>query len=592
MAAAPLYEELRLHVTQDRFIIEPPDSSKQVLVIDRVSQDISLESDSSIATATTTSRQIFGVLGVVRLLAGPYLIVITKRSKVGELNGDAIYRVDETDMLSYKRTFFHLTEQQNQDNKTYLSMVQAVLQMPSFYFSYAYDLTHSLQRLQNTSPDFRQMALHERADARFVWNAHLLREFADQPELGRYTLPVMMGFVSVRTLTINKRAFSWALVSRRSCFRAGTRYYVRGVDAEGHAANFVETEQIVDCDGERGAFVQTRGSIPLYWSQRPNLRYKPTPVLDPARAHADGYNRHLDAQVVSYGRQVLINLIDHKGPEKLLERSFAGLASANGNSYVRYETFDFHHECRKMRWDRLSILMERIADDQLRLGYFHVLRGGQVVRTQEGVFRTNCIDCLDRTNVVQSMIARRCLEEQLTRFGVLADGQTLRDFDMATFIYNNVWADNADVCSIQYAGTGALKTDYTRMGKRTFYGLLKDGWNASIRYFINNFADGFRQDAMDLFLGNYVVEENEGITTPSPLQTERTWRILALPLVFVAALSMCIISLLIPSDDLREQLIYILFWGAASVGTLFFILLYGVEFVDKPKLAQAKLKTE
>ena len=25
-----------------------------------------------------------------------------------------------------------------------------------------------------------------------------------------------------------------------------------------------------------------------------------------------------------------------------------------------------------------------------------------------------------------------------------------------------VWADNADACSVQYAGTGALKTDFTR----------------------------------------------------------------------------------------------------------------------------------
>ena len=26
-----------------------------------------------------------------------------------------------------------------------------------------------------------------------------------------------------------------------------------------------------------------------------------------------------------------------------------------------------------------------------------------------------------------------------------------------------VWADNADACSKQYAGTGALKTDFTRL---------------------------------------------------------------------------------------------------------------------------------
>jgi len=31
---------------------------------------------------------------------------------------------------------------------------------------------------------------------------------------------------------------------------------------------------------------------------------------------------------------------------------------------------------------------------------------------QSGVFRTNCVDCLDRTNVVQSMLAARVLQQQ------------------------------------------------------------------------------------------------------------------------------------------------------------------------------------
>ena len=38
---------------------------------------------------------------------------------------------------------------------------------------------------------------------------------------------------------------------------------------------------------------------------------------------------------------------------------------------------------------------------------------GTVVSVQQGIFRTNCIDCLDRTNVVQSMLARRSLQDQL-----------------------------------------------------------------------------------------------------------------------------------------------------------------------------------
>ena len=59
---------------------------------------------------------------------------------------------------------------------------------------------------------------------------------------------------------------------------------MRGVDSEGHAANYVETEQIIEYDNSRCSFVQTRGSIPLYWSQYPNLKYKPDPVISSAHS--------------------------------------------------------------------------------------------------------------------------------------------------------------------------------------------------------------------------------------------------------------------------------------------------------------------
>jgi hypothetical protein len=64
--------------------------------------------------------------------------------------------------------------------------------------------------------------------------------------------------------------------------------------------------------------------------------------------------------------------------------------------------------------------------------------------------------------------------------------------------------------SIQYAGTGALKSDFTRVGKRTTYGVMRDGVNSLTRYILNNFYDGFRQDSIDLFLCNHdkIVEDN------------------------------------------------------------------------------------
>lgn len=81
----------------------------------------------------------------------------------------------------------------------------------------------------------------------------------------------------------------------------------------------------------------------------------------------------------------------------------------------------------------------------------------------------------------------------LQQLGLLQEGQRVEDqFDFER-LFKNIWADHADVISTQYSGTGALKTDFTRTGKRTKSGLVRDGVNSLVRYYKNNFADGFRQ---------------------------------------------------------------------------------------------------
>lgn len=45
--------------------------------------------------------------------------------------------------------------------------------------------------------------------------------------------------------------------------------------------------------------------------------------------------------------------------------------------------------------------------------YFLVDSDGTVQIQQDGTFRSNCMDCLDRTNVIQSLLARRSLQSQL-----------------------------------------------------------------------------------------------------------------------------------------------------------------------------------
>ncbi len=66
-----------------------------------------------------------------------------------------------------------------------------------------------------------------------------------------------------------------------------------------------------------------------------------------------------------------------------------------------------------------------------------------------------------------------------------------------------LWADHGDAISMQYAGTGALKSGFTRTGKRSLGGLLDDGIKSVVRYYLNNFEDGRKQDAYDLVTGAY-----------------------------------------------------------------------------------------
>lgn len=114
------------------------------------------------------------------------------------------------------------------------------------------------------------------------------------------------------------------------------------------------------------------------------------------------------------------------------------------------------------------------------------------------------MDCLDRTNVAQAALAKDTLQRQLRSLGVLSAKETIDEHPEFMHIFRNVWADHADTISKVYSGTGALKTDFTRTGRRTKQGAIQDGVNSVMRYVRNNFFDGTRQDAFDLLTGAWV----------------------------------------------------------------------------------------
>ncbi|KAJ8552165.1 hypothetical protein ON010_g10379 [Phytophthora cinnamomi] len=148
-------------------------------------------------------------------------------------------------------------------------------------------------------------------------------------------------------------------------------------------------------------------------------------------------------------------------------------------------------------------------------GWFECDGEGRLLSRQRGVFRVNCMDNLDRTNVVMSLFARRTVLMALQLYpfntvGNAKDNSVLDSpYDSFEVVFKNAWADNADYVSRMYAGTGALKTDFTRTGRRTIAGALQDGVNSVTRYYLNNFSDGIRQDSFDLLVGNFTPDKRD-----------------------------------------------------------------------------------
>ena len=231
---------------------------------------------------------------------------------------------------------------------------------------------------------------------------------------------------------------------------------------------------------------------------------------------------HLHQLVSIYQRVTLVNLVNHKGHELPVKEAFErNMASASASdptiaANVKYVYFDFHTECKGMRFDRISRLIDRISPSLNQAGWFHSTAGetvqDKVLSKQTGVVRSNCMDCLDRTNVSQSALGKWTLTKQLRSAGVLSLKETVEDHPEFMIVFRNgessvsnrslgsikahhgiVWADHGDTVSCAYAGTGALKSDYTRTGKRSREGLLQDGYNSLMRYAKNNFFDGDRQ---------------------------------------------------------------------------------------------------
>ncbi|KAH6689111.1 synaptojanin-2 [Plectosphaerella plurivora] len=424
--------------------------------------------------------------------------------------------------------------------------LRKLLSNGSFYYSTDFDVTNRLQDRPVNSALFEI----DNFDDSFLWNSFMIsplvqfrgrlvpheREILDHSRILTSAIRGFCRTIAIPQISAPLKTTGTGLpsyltvISRLSCRRAGTRFNSRGIDDDGNVANFVETETIYwSPRGTLFSYGQVRGSVPLFWEQAADLLpgKQNITITRPPEGAQPAFDKHFEDLEHAYGAVHVVNLLSEEKPgEAQLSHLYhnavmrsplsqVGPNQSRDHALLRETHYDFHAETRGgAGYEAAKTIRHHIENSTDAFAYYlaeesedanddakTITNGGHarmvVLLQQEGVFRTNCLDCLDRTNLIQTLISQMATEAFLSQRGEYATS----DFWLR---HSTLWADNGDALSKIYAGTGALKSSYTRTGKMSLAGAIADARKSMQRLYHNNFTDAAKQTTIDTLLGRLV----------------------------------------------------------------------------------------
>jgi hypothetical protein len=250
-------------------------------------------------------------------------------------------------------------------------------------------------------------------------------------------------------------------------------------------------------------------------------RYNPRPRLDySSQETAPAFAAHASALKSTYGDVLCVNLVNGSGDEWVIGSEFYRQVAMARDQAIRHIHFDFHKKCGSGGGSsqNLEPLIERVTalgGRGLSWSVFEWNESGVVkyLQHQLAVLRVNCIDCLDRTNVVQAFFFQKVFLSIINSWKlgpllgqVMPPELTWSTLQPLAALVRMMWFNNGNSLSLQYSGTGSLKAEVTKTGKQSLLGLLSDGVKSVRRLYYSYLKDSTRQDMIELLLGHFTLE--------------------------------------------------------------------------------------
>lgn len=195
-------------------------------------------------------ERVYGIYGIVEYGRIQFLIVVNRARISGHAGRHPVYEVDGVRVYTLGERRCAMV----------VKRLEAFFRLPGMFFS-----EYSLYERNSVCSAPRKSPL----DNEFMFNRYPLGVYLKGHQ--NFGLRCIQGYFGCFR--------GVCLISRRSCLRAGVRYFSRGCDAEGNCSNFVETEQFID---GVSSYLQIRGSIPLFWSHLVSWRYNPATKMSRA----------------------------------------------------------------------------------------------------------------------------------------------------------------------------------------------------------------------------------------------------------------------------------------------------------------------
>ena len=476
------------------------------------------------------------ILGIIKIKTFDYIIYVIESEIVGKVKNENIYKIND---IGFCEVFNSFIQSDNDPDITDIKEGLIKLFKLGFYYSFGVDLTNSQQNQskmicnlkKNNSQDKNlfetpntSLKLEQKLQKIFIttykkyfFNYELYSRFIDnetnKPIESIFIIPIICGYVDMFNFKVdnNTKNMQFILISRRSKNHCGTRYNTRGINDEGNVANFCESEQIVISDNNLlCAFSQLRGSVPVFFEQ---VGIKATTdITRDKNLTIQAFNKHLKEMNEDYPLIYFINLLNQK---KAIESPIIAefekqIKFRNDSKKLRYIFFDMQNECQNNNYSKIDNLMQNINPV---VGFFSFfvqnLITNEILNVQKGTTRTNCLDCLDRTNVIQTRISWLILEKMFRFLKIQSIDNFFNPQEYFFSINSNnpfkekikeIWGENGDQISIQYAGTASTITTVTKTGGHNLKGLIQHGIATVSRFYQGSFEDDFKQKCIDILL--------------------------------------------------------------------------------------------